>query len=392
MNRGTAQTNGLAVEWIKRLDGPMAEAAREVRLLGSVTPIDAHRERARVVLAFERGEESAPRWEYAKVDRSALMSSLARAEAELLRITRLESKGAFVRVLEVYEARLRELDLERRVAVAAGDDTIASVARERFANGDRGVRTRASALSAEWLEAHAREAREPTAPPTPAREAKSLKSDAGDDPRSLLSRMRQEVGRRRLPFNVVAHAALAPLAATGERTIFVAADRDVTDADVERTILHELDGHAMPRVRAASQALGIFAFGTARGADDQEGYALVLEDRGGHLRGARRAELGARHQAVNAMHEGASFVDVVRLLMRRWHRSPRAAVLAAERAYRGGDGVTAGLGRDRIYLEAFLRVGAHLDAHPRDESVLKSGAVSVDAIDALREYVTTQPE
>ena len=39
----------------------------------------------------------------------------------------------------------------------------------------------------------------------------------------------------------------------------------------------------------------------------------------------------------------------------------------AERAYRGGNGKTPGLGRERIYLEAFIRVGEHLAQNATDE-------------------------
>ena len=365
---------------LKRLDRLMAEAAGEVRLLGSVTPIDAHRERARVILAFESGIDARPRWEYTKVDRTALFAAVAGAEAELARVGGADPSPAAARCVALYAARVREIDLEARLACAAGTDAIASLARERFVGGDRAVATAANALAMQWLAANAASA---------AAEATATmrRSDASDDPRSLLSRMREEVGRRRLPFNVIAHASLAPLAATGARTIFVATDRDVSDEDVERTVLHELDGHAMPRMRAAAQPLGIFAFGTARGADDQEGYALLLEERAGHLVTDRRTQLAARHAAVNAMWEGATFVDVVRLLIRDLGRPPRDAVLAAERAFRGGNALTPGLGRDRIYLEAFLRVRAHLAARPGDERVLASGTVSVDAIDTLGDYV-----
>ena len=66
------------------------------------------------------------------------------------------------------------------------------------------------------------------------------------------------------------------------------------------------------------------------------------------------------------------------------HGLPAAdAVLVAERAFRGGDGTSPGLGRERIYLEAFLRVGEHLAKKPTDEGILTSGQVSLDAIPVL---------
>ena len=56
----------------------------------------------------------------------------------------------------------------------------------------------------------------------------------------------------------------------------------------------------------------------------------------------------------------------------------------AERAFRGGDGSSPGLGRERVYLESFVRVRAHLAAHPDDEAVLASGQIALEAIETLR--------
>ena len=99
------------------------------------------------------------------------------------------------------------------------------------------------------------------------------------DPRSLLAAMSREAGRCKLPMRVVVEPSLASLAATGDGVIFVAAEQWIRVRDVERTVLHEIAGHALPRARAASAPLGIFAFGTARGIDDQEGRALLIERR-----------------------------------------------------------------------------------------------------------------
>jgi hypothetical protein len=66
------------------------------------------------------------------------------------------------------------------------------------------------------------------------------------------------------------------------------------------------------------------------------------------------------------------------------------AVIVAERAFRGGDGTRPGLGRERVYLEALVRVRSHLALRPRDEDVLARGQVAVGACDALR-AVTPPP-
>lgn len=81
---------------------------------------------------------------------------------------------------------------------------------------------------------------------------------------------------------------------------------------------------------------------------------------------------------------GGAFDDVATSLVREHGLEPRDAVVVAERAFRGGDGARPGLGRERVYLEAFVRVRAHLAARPADEEVLAAGQVAIDAVGALR--------
>jgi hypothetical protein len=100
--------------------------------------------------------------------------------------------------------------------------------------------------------------------------------------------------------------------------------------------------------------LGIFAIGTARGVDDQEGRALLLERAHGFFSRARKRELGLRHLGARAALDGASFVDVVALLTRRGG-SMSCAVRIASRVARGGNGM-GGLGREAVYLPSLLRV------------------------------------
>jgi hypothetical protein len=206
-------------------------------------------------------------------------------------------------------------------------------------------------------------------------------------PGSLLTRMREEVGRLALPFAVVVQPSLASLAATGERHILVAAGRACTHDDVERTVMHEIEAHAIPRSRAAQARLAIFQIGAARGIDDQEGFALVLEERHGYLGPKRKRELAARHLAVEAMDGGARFHENITALVKEHGLSVQEAVFVAERVYRGGDGNTPGLGRERIYLEAYLRVGEHLAKRPTDEGILTSGQISILAIPIVAPFV-----
>lgn len=354
--------------WLVRAERLLIEAVRTIRLLGSVVPRNAAAERARLAAAFDAGQEATPRWSYARTDHAMLRKALARAGQRLS----VEPHP----IAQLYAERARELEIEAALASEAGTGVLGALARARFRSASQTAAGEATILARKWI-AEGREAK--------VGEETFLSDDPG--PGSLLTRMREEVSHLGLPFAVVVQPSLAALAATGERHILVAAGRRVTKEDVERTVMHEIEAHAIPRTRASHAKLAIFQIGTARGIDDQEGLAIVLEDRSNFLSAKRKRELAARHLAVEAMDGGARFSENVGALVKEHGLTTREAVLVAERAYRGGDGSTPGLGRERIYLEAYLRVRAHLEAKPTDEGVMTSGQISVDAIATLAPLV-----
>jgi hypothetical protein len=344
-------------------------AVREVQLLGTLTPLEAHRERARLVEAVQAGRDASPRWTYARVSHDDLRRALDAAADALAAEGETPIDG-------LYRERLRELSLEAELCAAAGTAEVPRLARQRFASTSAVVAREASRVCEAWMEE-----------PVERAAADRIVSDAAD-PRSLLSRMRAEVGRLRLPFTVVAQPTLAPLAATGDGVILVAPGRLVADEDAARTVLHEIEGHARPRVRAREVPCPLFRAGTAGGVDDQEGRALLLEERAGLLGSRRRRQLAARHQACEAMADGATFADVTTTLTREHGHDAFQAVVIAERVFRGSDGVRPGLGRERVYVEALVRVRAYLAACPEDEAVLAAGQVSVEAAALLRTMVS----
>jgi hypothetical protein len=348
-------------------------AAREIRLLATLTPRDAHLERVRLIDELRAGRPATPRWTYAPRFHDDLRRALDSTAEEL-------ERGDRTPLQELYRARARELSIEAAICASAGTIEVGRLAKTRFEALEEEVAKAASALATEWLA-------EPR--PSPADEPAVLSDDP--DPRSLLSQMKAAVGRLRLPFMVVASPWLAPLAATGERVILITAHRLVSDEDIRRTVLHEIDGHARPRAQATLALSSLFGIGTARGIDDQEGRAVWLEERGGLLGARRRRQLAARHRAVEAMLEGASFSDVSQTLIEQHGLDAADAVVIAERAFRGGDGTYPGLGRERVYLESFVRVRGHLTLHPEDDAVLASGQVAVDAINALRPFLRPSP-
>lgn len=347
---------------VAALDRAVAELASCVRLLHAVTPTNASAERRRLRETWEHGGEATPRWTYGAPPSAPSPASIA----ELARAASAHRSPWG----DVYLARIEELALELAVQSASGRPELSELAARRFATI---APTDADATAARWVAA-----RERDVDPAPER----LTDDP--HPASLKSLLEAEIGARRLPFGVKVTAGLASLAATGAQNVYVAAGRSVSDVVARRTAIHEIEGHVVPRARSRTAPLRIFSVGTARGHDTQEGYALWHEEQAGVLSTARRAELGMRHLACGAMDRGADFVEVMRELVRT-HGAPVATAIAiAERIFRGSDGRSPGLGRERVYLPELLRVRARLHAHPEDALVLGAGQLGLDVLELAR--------
>lgn len=344
-------------------DEALLEAARRIGLLAQMTPFDFEGEVRAFAEALSKKKRSplSYRYEYAPRASSDLGSVL-------LRLAR-EWEGTSP-IAALYAERARELALEAAMCEARETPRLRLLARERFAV-DEGLGRRADALARAWIEGGAA-----------ARAAEALiASDDGSDPRSLVSRLREELGKERLAFKVVVSAKLAALAAVGDRTIQVASGRLVSPSAIERTVRHEIDGHAKPLARAAERALGLLRVGTARGSDHQEGWALLVEDRFGHLGPERKLEIGLRHLAARAAHDGRDPFDAATELLTMSERIELVARSVC-RAYRGG-----GFGREAAYLPAFVAVDEALAEEPALEAVLTSGRVSVAAARVLLEVL-----
>jgi hypothetical protein len=336
-------------------------------MIAATTPLNLRAELERLGAAWQREGAQAPCFEYAPPpDHDPLRRAL-----DMLAGT-LEREGELG---ELYAARARELSDEALVCSAAGGPELREHARRRFARRDR-FDADADALAEKWLTAPPVDRTDDDPPDNPL-----SRSDDESDPYSLLSRFWQEIGARRLPLRVVVMRNLSPLAAMGDGTIQVTAQKWLDRRDTERTVLHEIEGHAMPWTRAKTLPLGIFAFGTARGSDDQEGRALFIEHRCGFLDSRRRRELALRHGAARSIEEGADFASTAQWLLGRGAPLQDALRIAA-RVQRGG-----GLGREVVYLPAFLRIESALRSDPGMDTVLGSGRVSVNATPMLREWI-----
>jgi hypothetical protein len=318
-------------------------------------------ERHRLERSWHGGERAEPAFRYAP---APLFSRRRRALDELAET--LEGGDPIDRL---YAARARELSLEAWIAEAVGGPELRRRAQERFVVRAGCHARRAEAWAREWT-------RDPAVP----RPGPRIPSDDRCHPMSLASALGRAIARGRLPFRVVVRDDLMAAAATGDGVIAVRAGVAHTPSEVERIVTHELEGHALPRWRAQQHGLGLLRIGTAGGADDEEGRALLLERRRGHADPARRAELGWRLLAALAVQQGADFVELVELLLGLG--APLSSALGvAIRCQRGG-----GLGREVVYLLACSRVERALGREPELEAWLDHGRVSVAAARVLTRH------
>lgn len=341
------------------LERLLGRAERAIALLERCRPLNVVHAQAEVQAAWQRDEPSAPDWQYASVPE---LSGL-RAGLEGM-VDKLAAAGPWG---GLYAARAAELYTEAAAAEALDSGSFRELAALRFPVGAGPDAAQAEQWALDWTEATLE-------PPS-----STTASDDELDPKSLFSAMRRAVGQRRLPFRVLLREDLPSAAATGDGVILVKAGARYRALDVERIVVHEIEGHALPRLRARHERLGLYRIGTAGGSDDEEGRALLLEQRGGYLDAARSAELGRRHLAALALRRGADYVETAQLLLDRG-AALEDALRITSRVHRGG-----GLGRELVYLTALSRVGRAFERDGGLESFLERGRIAVGAARVLRD-------
>jgi hypothetical protein len=140
---------------------------------------------------------------------------------------------------------------------------------------------------------------------------------------------------------------------------------------------HEVHGHLLPRLRSKAEGTP-FRIGTKGCSQDEEGRALLLEERAGALSTQRRVEVAVRFQLGRAAQIGPE--EACRCAKELLARGVSSSDVARNltRALRGG-----GLGREQIYLPAYLRVTSAFAENPGWERFMERGRISVDGARAL---------
>lgn len=152
------------------------------------------------------------------------------------------------------------------------------------------------------------------------------------------------------------------LLVSGDR-LMVGSDSAIPARRLDALLSHEVSVHLLTYFNGATQGLTIFRTGLAHYEGIQEGLGVFAEWAAGGLTPGRLRLLAGRVVAVEAMLNGASFIDVYRLLRRSFGFAKTSAFDITARVFRSG-----GLAKDAIYLKGFLEVigrvaaGAPLDS------------------------------
>jgi len=349
---------------VTRVDALLEEAARalvaaeeRIQLVARVAPPDLGAELARLGRDYTRGKALLVT---RTGERPPLLADVRRALERVRVVT--EPLGAFG---ALHAERAAELELEARLVEALGSARFRELAAERFPRPpaalarecDDFVTDALARASVSAVELH--------------------RSDDEGDPRSLVARLRVRARELGLAVSVRVVRDQLAAAATGDGLVSVRGGVRLAAAAAERIATHELLGHALPRARARHAPWTLFRAGTRGANDDEEGRALLAEERAGLLDTERRRELALRHVAALGVRAGDEPRDTCEKLVELGVPLERALELTL-RVQRGG-----GLAREIVYLPAYFAVRRAFADAPGLERWFERGRIGLAAAGVL---------
>ncbi len=350
----------MSVQRVAPLSEPAARLARELKrcearvaLLDRVRPLNLAAELSRLGAGFAAGARLAPAFEHGPPAQLGEWRRLLSEAARLLEPGDVEDM--------LLAGRARELEREAELAEHVGLPSFAGLAARRFPLPEQAATVRS--LVESFLMA-------PAQPPPVAPALHS--SDDRADPESLWSKISRRLSGERWSVRVELVPGLVSLAAVADGVVRIRPGARLTARTAERIALHEVEGHVRPRVRGAALG-GVFLAGTTRCSEDEEGRAILLEERAGLLDAERRQELARRYLAVESLRQGAELWETFEVLGRSGASAASALELSC-RVHRGG-----GLGRELVYLTGYARVAYGLGKEPKLEAIMRAGRVSLGA-------------
>lgn len=322
-----------ALDADKRLD----KVARSFDFLLSVSPINGREAMDRF---FAGGEEEAPKFRYRPltVDPDAAKRDLYAVDLSLIEDPLLE---------RLLSEKRQEID--HQLTMLATRNTTAFKAASLLHYGTVGSQLLADAQTI-------------LARPKPRKPAGNRVGamEIAEAARALVGKY-QAVDERFAPIIEVRDDVGSLLVSGGK--LMIASSTAMLQSRVDALLSHEVSVHLLTHFNGAAQGLTVFRTGLAHYEGIQEGLGVFAEWAVGGLSPTRMRLLAGRVVAVDAMLDGAGFVDVYRGLT-DVHGLPRKPAFdVATRVFRSG-----GFAKDLIYLKGFQEVtglvaaGASLDA------------------------------
>ena len=133
--------------------------------------------------------------------------------------------------------------------------------------------------------------------------------------------------------------------------LMIASNTSMRRSRLEALLAHEVSVHLLTFFNGDAQGLTVFRTGLAGYEGVQEGLGVFAEWAVGGLSEARLRLLAGRVVAVEAMLDGAGFVDVYRILTRDHGIGRKPSFDITARVFRSG-----GFAKDLIYLKGFQNV------------------------------------
>ena len=223
----------------------------------------------------------------------------------------------------------------------------------------------------------------------------SATEDPTLDAPSLVKFLEDRIAKRKAPVKVVLDPQCTSKAIAGMKRVRVRPDATFTTWEAEGLYRHEVETHAYTALNGAAQEhAALLRSGGPRSTPTQEGLAVFAELYHHALAMPRLRRLALRVKLVAMAEDGASFLDVYRVLVKDEGLAPREAYLDAARIFRGGPPEGGGpFTKDACYLAGLVHVHAFLAAFVRagfrDEcEMIVCGRFALDDIGALVELRT----
>jgi len=166
-----------------------------------------------------------------------------------------------------------------------------------------------------------------------------------------------------------------------KRSIVFNANAKFRKKELSALIEHEIGVHMVTTINSNQQRLKIFNLGLPLNTLTQEGLAILAEYQSGYLTLNRLKRLALRAVAVDALCNGADFIECYNLLMQYTNSDKELSFSISTRVYRGG-----GFTKDYLYLSGFVKIFKFWQNH-NDLSPLLIGKTSLEFYRLIEEMI-----